>query len=316
MPRYGDLAPHGLLRYGGNETDAQKLYRAMADGLRSAFDVSQGTHVEASIYARARAFAAARATMRHGRDQKHPAKAVEMIPALERQFRLVPTHGQSEEDRRNALKARKLLSRGPRRESLESAIAATVGADNFVSLRVVDASEAEQWPAAPEDVGAFDAPSRAQKQFLMLTHVSVLGAVVFSYEHLGDDDGSRILKGERYCFELENSGLAEAVDITSADPDTMVAIATFTKSHGVGASIASYAPLVTNTQRTLIVGLTSTAARDPVIRRKLDDLLRRMARSITRWFIVEETTTGEAGPFVVGVSRVGVTPIGSTALTL
>lgn len=316
MPAYGDLAPYGLIEYGAEETDAEKLYRAMADGVRAAFDVSQGTHVEASIYARSLALASVRATMRHGRDQKHPMRAVEMLPSLERQFRVVPTHGQSEETRRNAVKARKLLSRGPRRESLESAIAALVGADNLVSLRTVDASEASQWPASPGDVGAFEAPSRATRTFQLVGSVSFLGAYEFTYAHLDGDDGSRILKGDKFCFAPENSGLAEACTITAANTTTLKATATFTKAKDAGSFVTSYAPLVSNSQRTLIIGLTSSAARDPAVRRKLDDLLRRMARGITRWFIVEETTTGEAGPFVVGSSIIGVTPIGATALVL
>lgn len=316
MPAFGDLAPFGLLEFGAGETDATKVYTSLVDSVRGAFDVSTGTHVEASAYARAIAIATSRAILRHGRDQKHATRAVEMLPALERAYGLIPQAGQSDEDRRNAVAARMLLTRGNRREAIESALTSLLGA-NFVALRVVKPAELAVWPSSPGNYGTFEAPSRAQKTFVLTSAIAVTGSPVsFSYAHIGADDGTRVLAGERYTFELENPFESESVVISAAVPASKTATATFVRAKDNGASVCSYAPILTSNQRTLIVALKSSAARDPVVRRKVDDLLRRMARASTRWAIVEETTSLHAGPWVLGTSRLGVTPIGTSALAL
>lgn len=316
MAQFGALAPLGLFEFGNNETDAEKIYRSLTSSVSGAFDVTEGTHVEAAAYARAIALASARATLRHGHDQKHPMRAVEMLPGLERDFQITPQQGQSEDERRRAVTARKVLSRGNRREAIESALTALLG-DDFIALRAVKPAEAVQWPANPANVGAFEDPSRVQRLFKLTVPVAVTSAAVtFSYGHFGEDDGTRILRGDSLCFEPENTGLAERLVISAADTVAKTATATFTKAKDNGAAICSYAPIVTGTQRRLFVALTASAARDPVTRRLVDDLMGRMVRGVTEWFIIEETVPGFAGPFIVGTSKVGVTSITSTIFSL
>ena len=313
MPEFGALAPFGLLEFGSQESDAERVYQSQIDAVRGAFDTSEGTHVEASAYARALSIAAARATMRHGRDQKHARKAVEMLPALERKYKTVVVHGQSEEDRRKVVAARMLLSRGNRRESIESALTALLG-DDFVALRTLGPLEQERWPTDPIEYGAFEEPARVQRVFRLTQHVAVTGSLVtFGYEHLAGDDGTRILKGETYCFGQENPGLAESATIDAANTTAKTATVSFQRPKDAGSTINSYAPIVTNIQRTLLIVLTTAASRNAVVRRQVNDLLSRMARSVTRWFIVDETTPLKVGPFVVGLSPIGSTALGSAA---
>jgi hypothetical protein len=64
----------------------------------------------------------------------------------------------------------------------------------------------------------------------------------------------------------------------------------------------------------VIVALTSTAAIDNEKRRKTDEQLARMLGETSTWCLVQQTTTGHTGPFVIGTSPLGATTLGDVTL--
>jgi hypothetical protein len=113
--------------------------------------------------------------------------------------------------------------------------------------------------------------------------------------------------------------MAEVVTVTSTGislgtTDYRTLTATFTKPHPTGAVLlAGDWPYWHSTKRTALVVLSETAAEDPEARRKVNEQLARQAREVSRWQIAGGSSGG-AGPFKVGVGKLGVTPIGTIAL--
>ena len=97
MAHFGPFAPCGLLTFGAQEPTSKAIYDTLIDAQKAAFDVSEGTHVEASCYARALAIASVRASLDHANAQRHPIKAVELLEEHEERFGVVPTPGQRDD---------------------------------------------------------------------------------------------------------------------------------------------------------------------------------------------------------------------------
>jgi hypothetical protein len=309
MGELGALAPFGLLTFGAEPSRAEPHYRSMENSVRDAWDVSEGTHVEASIYARSIALAAARATLRHALDQRRPMLAVEMLSALEDTFGVTPTPGESDDARRRDVAARKLIARGSAPAALAAALSTLLGND-FV--KVVTSPRAT-FPTSPGDVGAWDDPAVPPRLFVLTSSVSSTGPVTFSYaSQLGDS--ARLHVGDRMAVQIENPLLAEAVTITAADEAASTATATFTHAHDLGASVRSHAPLWTSTQRHLVVIVSASAANDALTRARIDALMTRLVRATTTWSIAQASGPTTLGPFTVGVSPIGSVPIGTVTI--
>ena len=157
MAHFGLYAPFGLLTCGTQETDVGPIYNTMIDAQKGAFAMTGSSHVEASALARAFAIASCRALLRNANAQRHPSKAAELLPVHERRYGVIPTPSQSDEDRRAVVTARKIISGGPKRSSLQAALRALLGTD-FIALRTVKQSEATTLPASPGLEGAFGDP--------------------------------------------------------------------------------------------------------------------------------------------------------------
>ena len=310
MSGFGAFSPFGLLQFGSTESFAEPIYRSMKGNVDGGLLVEEGGHTEASIYARAIACGSVRVTVRHGFSQRRPKRAVEFLPALERQFGLVPGRDESLDERRAAVAARKRIARGSRRENLENSLRTLLGAA-YVGLRVEPAATTPGlFPASPGNVGAWDSPVTLARFFRLVDAVSFITTATVRYENVLAD-GALVGVGERFCVEPENASNAEAVTVlaaTTTAPFTMTAA--FTRSHDVGGIFRSHAPAWQSFRRSVTVVVTHPAALDAAVRRRIDALMRRIVRGTTIWSIAYPSATATLGPFTVGSSEIGLVPIG------
>ena len=318
MSHFGAYAPFGLLTFGEEETDAGTIYRTMIGAQSEAFAITGDSHVECTALARSLMLASVRALLNHANGQHHPLTTVDMLADVEGMYGIIPIYSQSEEDRRHILAARELISQGPKRTSLNTIFQKLLGSA-FVSVRAIDQSETVITPSTPGTVGAWADPSRPSKVFELTNGIAYTGTdIEFVYQHRGTDDGTRLVANDSVCLQLENDGLAENVTITSvsdADGVLTATAGTVLNSHDYGASVTTYAPIISSNQRSLIFVLTPSAARDAQNRRDVEDILQRTLRGITTWSIIESTAPTLAGPWILGTSRIGITPLGPTPLT-
>jgi hypothetical protein len=307
---FGALAPFGLLAFGDVPSPAEPVYRTMRASIARAFASDEGTHAEASIYARSLALGAVRATMRHGFEQRRPMRAVEMLATLEALFGVAPTRSQSDDSRRRVVASRKRIYRGSRPESLENALRALLG-DAFIALHTPAAATLATFPASPADAGAWDAPSSKPRFFRLTSSVSLVGTpATFRYENLLGD-GELIAAGDRLCCEPDNNVLVEAVTIAASSDGELEASATFQRPHAAGAVLRTHAPYWITNKRHITVIVNAAVAADPAVRGQVDALMTRLVRASTTWSVAAASGAATAGPFKVGESPIGTVPIGT-----
>jgi hypothetical protein len=303
--QFGALAPFGLLTFGGKPSPAEAAYRSMAASVR-AFDVTEGTHVDGKLYATAIAIGSVRATLRHARNQRHPLLAVEMLPALERNFGLAPTLAASDGQRRREVAARKLIVRGSSHPALATALRVLLG-DDYVDLVSLDG---DAYPTDPTTTGAWQRPEVPSRFFTLLAGASTTTAT-FPYASLLGD-GANLEVGDVVSVEPERFSRTEAVTITAVNnaATPKLATAAFVRTHDPGASIRTHAPAWQSTKRRFIVVVRPAAAVDNETRRRIDRLMQRVVRATTQWSVALESAPHQLGPFTVGQSPIGAVPIG------
>jgi hypothetical protein len=83
-------------------------------------------------------------------------------------------------------------------------------------------------------------------------------------------------------------------------------VATFANAHGVGCigTTMPY-PYWSSTKRHSLIVLTAAAAASLDVRRKVHALMKRIAREVSTWEIVVESTPGHTGAFIIGTSTLG-----------
>lgn len=325
MPGFGALAPFGLLEFSSEPTLAERVYESLQDATKGTFDVSWGTHVQASNYVRAIALGCARAYLRHAGAQRRPSGAVEMLPALEDRFGVTPPRGATHDERVEEVALRKLVSRGPRADALLGACMAILG-DGFVTLKTFEPGEVVTYPALPGVVGLFTAPERPHRAWKLESSFVESENSPFDHEYsaLGEDDGATMSVGDVLVIDGHDYEKAELFEVREVGVEvnrkwfranTTLGVGTFGKPHGRGAPILSYSPAWNSTQRTIVVVGTPTAARNPAVRAKLFARLSRMVRGVTAILFVEDGGGSSVGPFTLGSSALGCVPIGTITWT-
>jgi len=275
--------------------------------------MTPGTQAEAEAYATSMALARCRAVQDRARNQHDTRKAFDMLPALERDYGVVPGETDNVATRQRAVTARKKISNGPRAESIENAIAALLGAD-FITYRVLTVAEKSVWPTDPAlGAGVFGRDEVPTKVFRATTPLSTVSFdCTFSYERVGLDDGVRLAVGDIVCVQAENLAHAEKVTIRAVSGLTAAAV--FTRGHDAGSSITTGPfPLSTSTKRHVLVVVSDAAVLDAEKRRKVNDLMARNSRGVTTWAIVKASSPTTIGPLKVG-DLVGSKPIGTLTI--
>jgi hypothetical protein len=322
MPRFSSLAPFGQLEFSSKPSVFQNVYQSMVNSLGGQYDLTVGGHNEATVYARARGIARAKQALRRAGNQTRPMKTVELLPLQEQGYGLVPNETDTILTRQQSLAARMLLSRGATRENVETQLRAILGAA-FVGYRTLAAGEVTSWPADPSPgPGTFPRVDGAvvAKYVRFVDPVSVVGVATVHYAALDPTQGTvSLTAGDVMTVQLETLGLAERVTVTSVGVDAVgqFFIATFANAHDIGASgIVGSVPVWQSTQRIAFIEVTSAAALSIETKRKVDDVMNRIARGVSQWALVQPTTAGATtmGPFTLGVSPLGAVPVGTVNL--
>lgn len=310
--RYSCFSSFGLLRFSSKPSVARKIYDAQKKNYGSGFDFTIGTHAEARLYASAMGLGRAAAAIERAGSATDYGKIYELIPVAEKDWGAKPGATATIAERRTGLQRQYRINRGSRPESLDDELATLLG-DDFIAVRAVAPDEA----VSNIDDGPYNF-TRIELEPKIVTLAEPVGTlgvpltVAYSY----DDNLPAVLiqKGDVLTVQPENTGLAEVVTVTGATSSSLTA--TFTKAHDAFCyATTGHWPNLWSTQRFLYVVVTEEAAADFETRRKIHELMHRLVRATTQWAIVEEPLIGALiGPFTVGVSPIGSTPIGTLTL--
>lgn len=313
MGEFGDLAPFGLITFGDAPTDAETIYDSLQAGSRKAYDVSVGTHIEASNFARALAYAGARETMQQGARQRIPQRATSALADLEKRFGVIPTPGASDQERRDAVDVKRAISRGSRGESLITALTALLGTDFWKVRRVAPGEIATS--GTPGAKGAWNDPARPHFFWKLVRSIIVTGSpYAVGITPISTDVAELPKVGDVLCVQPENLGLAEQITVAAVDSGASTITATFLNAHDEGAAVLTHAPVYASNQRSLMIAVKPAAATDLTTLGKIRDLAFRICRGVTRVYIVASSDGITAGPFTADSSHADITPVGTVTL--
>ena len=298
--KFSAFSTLGHFAFSAKPPKGQVIFESMRDSLGGNYSEDFDGLEMARLYAQAMCMASALYTLERAGNNANPRKATELLAELEREYGLVPGPKATLGERRAELAARRILPRGAMREHVEDALQTLLGAD-FVEYRHGDVVL-----AGGAGVGNFVKADAPVKLIKIVTGISTgLGAPkVVTYAAL--EDGAELpdlLPGE--VLVVDPGGLTEAVVVEARAGNTFTG--TFLKPHDPN-TVATTQPMPiwsTDSRRNLAV-LSSAAAADPEIRRRVDAVLRRILRGVSTWQIADSS-----GPFKVNNGKIGITTIGA-----
>jgi hypothetical protein len=305
--QFSAFAPFGLSEFSGDEPMAEGIYRAIstAIGGGKAFDLAEGTDVEATNFADAIAIACARQALVRAKLNLDPATATEKIPQHEEAFVVTPPATATIPERRAVLAAKNLAARGSREEAITTALQTMLGTD-FVALYVVPTGSLQRWPSsvggAPGLYSRVDIPAKTLRTLDPIApDFATSGVVTVPYENWDTTQADELLTvGDRVVVDCEAVALGEVVTVTAVagSGTSRTFTATFTKAHPQGCSVTTrQTPLQLSTKRHYLVVLKVAAAKRLETRRKVNTLMQAVVRGVSTWSVVHEYVDGY-GAFV------------------
>lgn len=294
MPRFSAFAPFGAFAFSSRKPHGQVIYEALRDSQGGAYDTDfETSRQQARLYAQAMCLGSARYQLERAGNQANPLKATEMLPVIEREHQLVPPRNATLDERRATAAARAALSRGARRDAVEEALRLELG-DDFVAYETTAQGSQTTWPASPGEVGNFTRADAPLKLIRILGPISRTGEpVTVQFELLV---GAMPLPGDVVVVCPDVRGPIEKVTLDDVTIENFLT-ATFTKAHDAGTlARTGLVPAWLSTQRFARISLTTSAARDPEKRRRVNQIMRRAARGVSQWAIVGQAGTARAAP--------------------
>lgn len=326
MPVLSAFTPLGHLHLSSAPSDGEQIYRALVNAWGGEVNTEEGSRFDAWAYATALGLADVRAFYRRIREQQTASGAYEHLAELERERGIVPGRTDTIGDRQATLKARKKVAKGASRGAVEMALLELLG-DNFLAYYTTKAAEIVNSPASLGDQPMnLQPPSEPRKLGRLLEPIVTLGSSTsIEYEVVAQPlsvtirgpQPTEFIGGDNVVIGAGLNGIEERVRVTASvfgvegllNPRITVNCA---KPHSAGEIVTSMPyPLWRGNQRQNLIIVSDAAAVDRETRRKVHELMRRMLRGTSTWSIVDTTSPTTAGPFRVGVGRIGVTPLGT-----
>lgn len=318
--RFSRFCPLGLLRFDRRKPDARNIYEAKVANLGGQFSLDDGGYVEATLHAESLGMARVRRRLRTAAEQRLPSKVSCLTPVRERELGIIPGTDDTMAERRSVLSARWLASRGGTKLEIEAALRELLGSD-FIAYIPTDTGSAVTYPASlPSDATNFALPS-VTRRIVRIFGPVVTGSAAYAYEVIGQpvdplsNASNDPTVGEVCVLSPGQVGIEEAVTIDAVDVVANEITIAPSRPHGTGETLAFFTPYASwrSTKRSSLVVLTASAAANAEKRRKVHELMQRMARTVSTWDICAGSGTSTTGPFTVGGGLLGITTIGAVS---
>lgn len=311
--KFSAFAPFGLGGFSGRTPLARRIYDALwanLNGAGRAENFARGGYTDAKVFATAKALARWLTVVRKLDAQLRPETVLELLAAREDEHGLAVPVGATIAERRAALQVQMRLGLGGSYGNLRQALQDALGGA-FVELRQLPAGSQVSVPASPgAGPGNFLEPQLPRRMFRLRDNLSLLGLREVALERLDGTvptSAELPLQEEHFVVEPEHSALRERVRISAiwVSGGQCTLLATFARPHHAGALLVTQPwPYWISTRRHWVVRLTPDAALNAETRRRADEVMHKLVRGVSTWSLV-----GNDGPFLLGVSPLGVTPL-------
>ncbi len=333
MPLFSAFTKFGNgFAFSGAPAHGETIFRSMISNIGvESLSTEEGTRMRAFCYAQAMQAARVLYTLEHAGYQLDPLKVCEMLALREAEYGIIPGPNDSIDERRATLAARLLAPKGGAFNTIKNALITLLG-DDFVQYIPTTYADSVLYPASLGDQPMNLAPANRLPKLLTIdTTISTgLGApqwVVYTQRELAPVPDSTVaprqpLVGETFVIEPGHNTQHETVTILAFReqiPGFLELQATFNNPHSAGVLASNIAyPYWLSTKRLNLVVMEALAATDAETRRKTNELMERMVRCVSTWYLVQESASvpGTTGTFRVGVSGLGPQTIGDVTIPL
>lgn len=310
--RLSAFTPLGLLRLSNETPTAERIYRSLNAGLGGQFSTETGSFFDATHFAMARGMARARRRIQQAAMQGIPRHMTDLLPLKELEKELIPGPNDTLKERRDAVAARTRLPATSTVSVVESELSELLGAD-FIAYRPTPIDEVSD--IGDKDAVTMKRPDADRKIVRLLSSVTENGSITpwtIRYEVVAGDSSPlspeplKLVAGEVLVLEPHRLGRGESITIqsVSAAPDQFTAIVG--KTHEEGAiGFTHPLPIDSTTKRHSLIVVTQSCALDQEKRRKINGLMRRLARSTSTWDIVAQDGV-RVQQFRIGEPAIGI----------
>jgi hypothetical protein len=307
--QFSIFAPSGI-RFTRRKPHSERIYESLRDSWGSLFTDDPEAAINVETFAQAKCLGAAKEQLERAGNQANPRYCNELLLKLEADFRIVPPPGASNQERRSALIAARAVKGGALRAALEDGLEALLG-DGFVALVAQDISDTIGGGGVyPDNLTPHNGPGRFAplgdpfKVVRLTTHslgVSVGYAFVAGYD-------TPLMVDEVLTVGPSDTGLTETVTITGSSGSYFSA--TFANPHDVGTMCTTApVPYWVSGRRIVYAVVSDAVLADAVLMRQANNYLCKALPHACQWALVASSGSGTSGPFVIGESMLGQTPI-------
>jgi len=323
VPKYSAFTPYGHLVFSSKKAHGERIFFALRNGLGEPdenFTSDFDSEAMSRIYATAIGLSRLRHTLERAGIQFRPDRILELLPRAEDEYGLSPQFDATIDDRRVELGRATVKPGGAQRSNITRLLDDRLGSD-FIVYRTVPTGELVTSPPTMPGNGNFTAPLSTRGKLSRVTgSIPLLSTPLdLTFTHVS---GALTLEpGAALVIDPDKEGLREAATISTTVPPVVDSLGNGSvridrpnpKGHDVGALFTTAPfPFWVSTKRTAVIVLSDAAARDPEKRRLVDEVMRKNARGVSTWGIVD--SAGATGPFKVGTTGLGLTTIGSIAI--
>lgn len=333
MPHFSRFTPYGHLRFSSAKPIGEAIFDSMVKSYGAPNEnISDDPNSIAQIrlYAQAMGLARWQNNTEHAGNQYLPFKADELLPTLEAEYGVVVPADSTTYERQTVLARRMRKPRGAQRSSLTSTLSEVLG-DDYIGFYTVPETGPEAAVTRPTDADLGEGGANLQVKHttpIKLGRINesfaLAAGVTLTFEHVGGDITGALAPGSFIVVAPGKVGIQEFVQLDLSGPVTVNADGSGTfkigsrpypKAHGAGAYFTTgrYHYLV-STRREAIIVVSAAAARNRAKRDLVHEVMSRNTRGVDLWSIVEEVSPGIIGPFRVGVSPLGSTPLGEIGI--
>lgn len=315
--RFSAFTPLGLYRLSGSKPLARRVYDSLKAQVGDELSMDAGTRQEAFCYAASLAIARAAKKQREGALQGLVDHVTELLPTMERMFELTPARDETTYDRKVNLRLQFLRPSVWTASRISAVLSELIG-DGFYAYRPTPVAEVTRGPAALGDQPMNLQRADVARKIIRITQAISIGLGVpqsVSYELFDAPVSATALSaqlpvvGDRFVIEPNIYGIGETVEIEASTSTTITA--TFNNAHTSGCLGFTHSyPSWTSTKRHSLIVVTPAIAQDRVWRRKIDHIMRHMARGSSTWSIVQSSDGLTTNVFEHGAPCVSCTTLG------
>lgn len=305
MAQFDCFSPFGVFSFSSEKSECEKAYDSLMDSYGEAL---QGPVQEALTYGIAMGLGVSQLQLQKAANQSDPTLISDLLPEVEKDYRLYPSPLDSDDERRIALAAAMAISEGATETAITTALQSILGT-SFVHYRTLDLDT--EVLAYPSPAPAIVPPETPIKQIRITARVmpSVTAQSVAYSRFL--DDGNPILTGD--ILTLDPGGANhEQVTVTEGGASSFKAVITQCHEPGQLGTTQSL-PFWSSTARLNMIVVAREILFNRTAMAKIHVAMRKILTAVSTW-TVTDSSGGTMGPFTVDGGLIGYTPIGDTSM--